>query len=88
MAVVWIPSLLQPLTGGDRKANVPGATLRQVIENLDQRYPGIKDRLLSEEGQLQPEIAAAIDGETEHMGLLEPVRENSEVHFIPAISGG
>jgi sulfur-carrier protein len=88
LAVVWIPALLRPLTGGDRTATVPGATLREVIDNLDARYPGIKDRLTTEEGQLQPEIAAAIDGETEHLGLLEPVRESSEVHFIPAISGG
>jgi molybdopterin converting factor small subunit len=79
---------MQTLTGGDRTATVPGATLREVIDNLDARYPGIKNRLLDENGRLQPDIAAAIDGETEHFGLIEPVRENSEIHFIPAISGG
>ena len=88
MAVVWIPSLMQSLTGGDRTVTVPGKTLREVINNLDARYPGIKDRLLTEEGQLRPDIAAAIDGETEHFGLIEPVREGSEIHFIPAIGGG
>jgi sulfur-carrier protein len=88
MAVVWIPALLQSLTGGDRTATIPGATLREVISNLDTRYPGMKDRLLDDDGHLRPEIAAAIDGETEHWGLLEPVREDAEVHFIPAIGGG
>jgi molybdopterin synthase sulfur carrier subunit len=88
MAMVWIPSLLQNLTGGERTVSVPGATLREVIDNLDARYPGIKSRLMDDNGRLQPDVAAAIDGETEHYGLLEPVRETSEVHFIPAISGG
>src|ERR1700692_2745455 len=87
MAVVWIPALLQGLAGGDRTATIPGATLREVIDNLDARYPGMKERLL-DDGRLRPEIAAAIDGETEHWGLLEPVKESSEVHFIPAIGGG
>ena len=87
MAVVWIPALLQGLSGGDRTATIPGATLREVIDNLDARYPGMKERLL-DDGRLRPEIAAAIDGETEHWGLLEPVKESSEVHFIPAIGGG
>ena len=71
MAVVWIPSLLQNLTGGDRQATVPGSTLREVIDNLDARYPGIKLRLLDDNGRLQPDIAAAIDGE---YGALRPDR--------------
>ena len=88
MAVVWVPSLLQGFTGGASTVTVPGATLREVIDNIEPRYPGLKDRLLDDEGHLRPEIAAAIDGETEHYGMLEPVRENSEIHFIPAIGGG
>jgi molybdopterin synthase sulfur carrier subunit len=88
VATVWVPSLLQGLTGGAGTVTVPGATLREVIDNLEPRYPGLKDRLLDDDGHLRPEIAAAIDGETEHYGLLEPVRENSEIQFIPAIGGG
>jgi molybdopterin synthase sulfur carrier subunit len=88
VATVWVPSLLQRFTGGVSTVDVPGTTLREVINNLEPRYPGLKDRLLDDEGDLRPEIAAAIDGETEHYGLLEPVRENSEIHFIPAIGGG
>ena len=88
MAVVWIPSLLQGLTGGAGTVTVPGATLRQVIENLDARYPGLKERLLDEQGRLRMEIVAAIDGATSHLGLIEPVGEDTEIQFIPAISGG
>ena len=88
MPVVWIPSLLQGLTGGAATVTVAGRTLRQVIENLDARYPGIKERLVDEEGRLQPEIAAAIDGDTTHLGLIQPLAEDSEIQFIPAVSGG
>ena len=88
MAMIWVPSLLQGLTGGKEQVVVPGATLRQVITNLDSVYPGIKDRLLRDEGRFQEGIAVSVDGEVVTMGLLERVKENSEVHIIPAIGGG
>ena len=88
MAVVWIPSLLQILTLGADKVTIEGATLRQVINGLDARYPGIKGKILDEEGRMQPGIAVAIDGTTQHLGLIEPVGEDSEIHFIPSIGGG
>lgn len=88
MALVWIPSLLQGLSGGARSAQVPGTTLREALDELDALYPGFKARLLDEDGRLRPELAVAIDGETQHLGMLEPLTENTEVQFIPAISGG
>ena len=88
MAEVWVPPLLQRMTGGVERVTVSGATLRQVINSLDAIYPGLKESLLDGEGRIQPSIAVAIDGEMTHLGLIEPVREDSEVHFIPAISGG
>ncbi len=88
MATVFIPSLLEDLTGGARTVAVPGATLRRVIDALDERFPGMKARLLDEEGGLIPEIMAAIDGETNHLGLLQPVHAETEIQFVPAIGGG
>jgi len=88
MAVVWIPSLLQRLTDGQDKVRVSGATLRQVINSLDEAHPGMKERLVDEEGRFQEGIAIAIDGEVTNLGLLERVGEDSEVHIIPAIGGG
>ena len=61
--------------------------VRQVIDKLDQLYPGIKDRLV-EENQIRPNLAISIDGELARMGLLEKLGETSEVHFVPAIGGG
>lgn len=87
MAIVFIPSLMQNLTGGQHKVEVPGATVRQVIENLEKRFPGIKERLV-EDNRIKPNISVAIDGEITSLGMLEKVGENSEVHFLPAIGGG
>ncbi len=88
MATVFIPSLLEGLTGGARTVEVSGRNLRQVINALDERFPGMKERLLDEDGALIPEIMAAIDGETNHLGLLQPVTETTEIQFVPAIGGG
>ncbi len=88
MAEVWIPSLLQRLTNGEDKVRVSGRNLREVIENLDARHPGMKARLLDEQGNFQEGVAIAIDGEISHLGLIEPLTEASEVHIIPAIGGG
>ena len=88
MALVFIPSLMRNLTGGADRVEIPGATLRQVVNNLEAAHPGMKARLMDESGQFQEGLAVAINGETTHMGLLEPVEDTTEIHFIPAIGGG
>jgi molybdopterin synthase sulfur carrier subunit len=87
MPTVWIPSLLRDLTGGQEQLDAPGETVQQVIENLDARYPGVMARLC-EGGQLRPTIAVVVDGITSNRRLRQRVTEASEIHFIPAISGG
>ena len=87
MAVVWIPSLLQSLTGGQEKVLVPGATVGEIIDSLEARFPGVRERLV-EGGAIRPHIAVAIDGDVSPEGLEQDVRESSEIHFIPALSGG
>jgi sulfur-carrier protein len=87
MALVFLSAMLQPLTGGVSQVRVAGRTIRTIINNLEERFPGIKDRLL-QDGDLRPDVAVAIDGATALDGVAEPVGEDSEVHFIPPISGG
>ena len=79
--------MLQKMTNGAQKVDMEVRNVRQVIERLEEIYPGIKDRLL-EDGDIAPNIAVAIDGDVAIMGLLQRVGENSEVHFVPAIGGG
>jgi len=87
LPTVYIPTLLRTLTGGRANVEVEGATVRQVIDNLEQAWPGVRDRLL-DEGKLRPNISVAVDGEVTPMGLIESVGPASEVHFIAAIKGG
>ena len=89
MPEVWVPPRMQKLTAGQQRVQVAGATVRQVINNLEKEYPGVRDFLIDEmEDDLLPGIAVIIDGETSILGLLDRVQENSEVHFLPAIGGG
>jgi sulfur-carrier protein len=84
---VWIPSLLQNLTDGVDKVLVSGATVGEIIDHLEARFPGVKDRLV-QGGEIRPHIAVAIDGDVSPEGLEQDVQESSEIHFIPALSGG
>jgi molybdopterin converting factor small subunit len=87
MPVVWIPALLRDLTGGQQTVTVPGATVGQVVDELERRHPGVKDRLCGA-GGLRPGIAVAVGPNLARGGLLQPVAQDSEVHFLPAVSGG
>jgi molybdopterin synthase sulfur carrier subunit len=87
MATVYIPPPLQFLSGGATQVTIEAATVRQIVERLDALYPGMADALV-EDDELKPHIAVAVDGETSILGLVERVREDSEVHFIPALGGG
>ena len=87
MATVYIPTMLLPVTGGVKQTQVEARSVRQVINALEEQFPGIRERLM-EDNQVRPNLAVSIDGEIARMGLLERVSENSEVHFVPAISGG
>jgi molybdopterin synthase sulfur carrier subunit len=87
MATVVIPSLLRKYTGGLERVEVAGKSIREVVRNLGNRFPGIDGQLL-EDGDIRPSIAVSIDGEIATGGVLDAVRDDSEIHFIPALGGG
>ena len=88
MAVAWIPSLMQRLTDGRDQVEVKGSTVREVIDYLDDAYPGFKVRLCTEDDRIKPEIAVAVDAEVVSEGMRAKVGKSSEIHFLPALSGG
>lgn len=87
MATVFVPALWRDLTGGADRVEVAGATVRQIVNALEERYPGLRARLV-EDDRLSPRVQVAVDGHVSRLGMLERVDAGSEVHFIPAISGG
>jgi molybdopterin converting factor small subunit len=90
VAVVFLPTPLRKYVGGATSVQVPGATLRQVIEALEVTYPGLREQLVDPEleGRVIRSLSAIVDGEPIDLGLRTTVDENSEIHFIPAIAGG
>ena len=87
MPEVHIPAMLRELTGGSSTVEAAGATVREVIDDLDRQWPGIRDRLIDGE-RLRPNLSVAVDGEVSPLGLHEVVEPSSEVHFVAAIKGG
>jgi molybdopterin converting factor small subunit len=87
VATVFIPPLLRSYTGGESSVTVPGDTVREVVAALDARYPGIGARLV-DDGRIRPGMSVCVDSVVSTAGLRHRLAEQSEVHFLPAISGG
>jgi molybdopterin converting factor small subunit len=68
-------------TGGVREFEIEAKSLRGVIRALDELYPGLAEHL-------EEETTVAIDGELHEIGYLRPLRQGTEIFFIPKIEGG
>ncbi len=90
MPMVWIPAPWRAkLTDGQQQVEVKGETVRQVIEALDARFPGMQQRIVDPQNdRIRHDIAVSVDGEISVEGLRRKVDGNSEVHFLPAMAGG
>ena len=87
MPTIFIPAPIRDLTGGKASVVVSGSSVREAIESLEAEFPGIKDRLCEGE-KVRPNISVLVDGQVSHLKMREKLREQSEVHFVIAISGG
>lgn len=80
MVHVVFPNHLLGLTGGAREVDVSAANVRELLEALEQRFPGSRDAL--------GKSALAIDGEIYQDAFLEPLEPGAEVFFMQRIEGG
>ena len=87
MPLVWIPKAMQRYTGGKEVVAAEGRTVRRLVLALDDNYPGLKDALMDGD-RFKPGIAVAVNGQISHLGPLQPLQEDNEVLFMPAIGGG
>lgn len=87
MATVLLPrSLLALFPGAERRAEVHGESVAALIDALEARVPGIRDRLVEAGPRLRPHINVFVDGLPGD--LATPVAADAVVHVIPAVSGG
>jgi len=87
MPTVHIPAAMRSLTGGQAQVVVGGNTLAEVIDQLEEQYPGLKSRM-SEGGKLRRGLAAFVNDQSPNAGLQTTVGPDDEIYFAPAIAGG
>jgi sulfur-carrier protein len=91
MAVtVKLPTILRKHAGGEARVGADGATLRDVLHDLEGRYPGITKNVLAEDGGLHRFINVYLnDEDIRYLGSLETaVQEGDVVSILPAVAGG
>jgi molybdopterin converting factor small subunit len=81
VATVFFSSSLRRHTGGRDRIEIEASSFRELVAALKARFPALREPLLEE-------TAVAIDGEIIQEPFLEPIQPDSEVHFLPRISGG
>ena len=87
MATVLLPrSLLALFPGVERRHELVGATVDEILTALDGNAPGMRDRLIEEGPRLRPHINVFVDGQPADLTTL--LGPTSTVHVIPAVSGG
>ncbi len=87
---VTIPTPLRHFTAEDSQIDVQAETISDILDELDQKYPGLKDRLCEDTGELRRFFNIYVDGEDVRFldDLKTKVPTGAEVAIIPAISGG
>ncbi len=90
MSTVRIPPVLRSAVGGARQVSAEGSTLTEVLNDLFQRFPGIKEQVLSPEGSLNTFINVYVNDQDVRFlkGLDTPVGPNDTVTLLPAMAGG
>ncbi|MBE9529457.1 MAG: MoaD/ThiS family protein [Proteobacteria bacterium] len=91
MAVkVRIPTPLRKITNGSDEVVAEGANISEVIEDLEKNYPGIKERICEESGELRRFVNLYLNDEDIRFkeNLETTLSDNDELSIIPAIAGG
>jgi len=89
VATVSIPTILRTHTAGEKAVEAKGATVAEVIDDLESRHSGLRDRLITN-GNLHRFVNVYVDDEDVRFagGLQAPVKDGSTVTILPAVAGG
>jgi len=87
---VRIPTILRTYTRDQSQVTADGATLTDVLDSLESSYPGIKARVVDDEGKLRRfvNIYVAEEDVRFSQGLDTPTPDGAQVSIIPAVAGG
>ena len=91
MAVtIKLPTILRKFAGNEARVSADGATLAEVLKDLESRYPGITKNVIAEDGGLHRFINVYVnDEDVRYLGSLEtPIAEGDTVSILPAVAGG
>jgi molybdopterin synthase sulfur carrier subunit len=84
---VYVPSALRSYTGQKDEVEAGGATLEEILRELDRQYPGFRFRIIDEQDAIRPHIKIFINYDQAHE-LSARVRAEDEVSILLALSGG
>ena len=90
MSTVFIPAVLRANVGGAKSLDLPGDSIRAVVDALVERHPSLGSQLLTETGDLNRFVNVYVNGQDVRYldGLATPVGERDEVRLLPAMAGG
>jgi molybdopterin converting factor small subunit len=90
MATVKFTYALERIFPGIKETPASGNTLREVLKEVEAKYPRIQSYLMDDQGKLRDHVNIFIDGNliSDRTGLSDPFSPNSEIYIIQALSGG
>ena len=84
---VFVPQQLRNYTGGATQVSASGATVDEALTHLNQRYPGLRFRVVDEQGRIREHMRIFVDGERVQ-DVAAKLKTAAEVHIFGALSGG
>jgi molybdopterin synthase sulfur carrier subunit len=90
MVSVKLPTILRKHAGGEAQVDAEGSTLRELLADLESRYPGITKNVVTPDGGLHRFVNVYVnDEDVRYLGSLETaVKEGDRISILPAVAGG
>ncbi|MGD9711685.1 MAG: ubiquitin-like small modifier protein 1 [Thermomicrobiales bacterium] len=87
---VLIPAPLRRFTGGESKVSTGGATVAELIDQLEVAYPGLKEKIVEDDGEIRRFVNVFVNGQNVRklQGSATAVNDGDEVGIVPAMAGG
>ena len=89
-ATLRIPTPLRKVTNGEDKASVDAGTMVEVVESLEEQFPGLKARICDDDGELRSFVNVYVNGEDIRFldGMGSAISSGDEISIVPAVAGG